>query len=69
MASKQDLVAFRLTPALVARVDAIASALSRPGLEVSRSEAAKTVLVAGLALVEEREGIGTPAPCTGGQES
>jgi len=50
-------VAMRLENALVARLDAIAAKLSRPGLAPTRTDVVRMVLLAGLPLIEEREGI------------
>ncbi len=48
---------FRLEPELLKRIDAVAKALSEPGREMTRTDAARMALFAGLPLVEERAGI------------
>jgi hypothetical protein len=50
-------VVVRLDYDLVARLDAIGEKLSRPGLAPTRTDVVRTVLLAGLPVVEEREGI------------
>lgn len=50
-------VVVRLDYDLIARLDAITEKLSRPGLTPTRTDVVRTVLIAGLPVVEEREGI------------
>ena len=45
--------AVRLDPELIARLDAIAGKLSRPGLEVTRTDALRICLLTGLQAIEK----------------
>jgi len=45
--------AVRLDPEMVARLDAIAAKLSRPGLEVTRTDAIRIALLTGLQAIEK----------------
>ena len=51
-------VGLRLEDQIVARLDAIRTKLSRPGLKPTISDVVRTVLLAGLPVVERAEGIG-----------
>lgn len=44
--------AVRLDPELLARLDAVATKLSRPGLEVTRADAIRIALATGLQAIE-----------------
>jgi hypothetical protein len=56
--SKLDL---RAEDEIIARVERLAAALSRPGAEVSRSAAARAALLRGLDVLEAEAGIAKPA--------
>jgi hypothetical protein len=45
--------AIRLDPELIARLDAVAAKLTRPGLEVTRSDAMRICLLTGLQAIEK----------------
>jgi predicted transcriptional regulator len=45
--------AVRLDPDLLARLDAVATKLSRPGLEVTRADAIRIALATGLQAIEK----------------
>jgi predicted DNA-binding protein len=45
--------AVRLDPELIARLDAVATKLSRPGLEVTRADAIRIALATGLQVIEK----------------
>ena len=45
--------AIRLDPELIDRLDAVAAKLSRPGLEVTRSDAMRIALMTGLQAIEK----------------
>jgi hypothetical protein len=45
--------AIRLDPELIARLDAVAGKLTRPGLEVTRSDAMRICLLTGLQAIEK----------------
>ena len=45
--------AVRLDPELIARLDVIAAKLSRPGLEVTRTDAIRIALLTGLQAIEK----------------
>jgi predicted DNA-binding protein len=48
-------VAVRLEGDLIARLDAVAKKLSRPGLEVTRADAIRVALEAGLSAIEKEK--------------
>lgn len=52
MAAKN--VGIRLEEATIARLDALAKALSRPGLEITRTDAARLCIESGLVTEEEK---------------
>lgn len=56
------LVATRLPFNLVARLDALAARLSLPGLTVTRAEATRAAVTAGLDLLEQTAPTRTPEP-------
>ena len=45
--------AIRLDPEVIGRLDAVAAKLSRPGLEVTRSDAMRIALLTGLQAIEK----------------
>ena len=45
--------AVRLDPEMLARLDAVAAKLSRPGLEVTRADAIRIALATGLQAIEK----------------
>jgi hypothetical protein len=47
--------AVRLDPDLIARLDAVAVKLSRPGLEVTRTDAMRICLLTGLQAIEKEK--------------
>ena len=47
--------AIRLDPELIARLDAVAAKLTRPGLEVTRSDAMRICLLTGLQAIEKEK--------------
>jgi predicted DNA-binding protein len=47
--------AVRLDPELLARLDAVAVKLSRPGLEVTRADAIRIALATGLLAIEKEK--------------
>ena len=47
--------AVRLDPELIARLDAIAGKMSRPGLEVTRTDALRICLLTGLQAIEKEK--------------
>jgi hypothetical protein len=54
---KTEMLAVRFDHVTVARLDEVAAKASKPGLSLTRSDAVRMVVEAGLPLVEEREGI------------
>ena len=46
-------IGVRLDPDMLARLEAVATKLSRPGLSVTRSDAARICLIAGLLSIEK----------------
>jgi hypothetical protein len=56
--NKTSQIPVRVDPEVIARLDAVAAKLSRPGLELSRTDAVRIALLEGLARIEQAEGIG-----------
>jgi hypothetical protein len=52
-AAPARLVAIRLAPEVIARLDVVAATLTRPGLEATRTDALRVALMTGLQAIEQ----------------